>query len=1033
MGASELFIRRPVATTLLAIGLCIAGMVAYAFLPVASLPNVELPTIRVSASRPGADPTTMATTVAAPLERRLGEISGVTEITSSSSLGLTNITVQFDLNRRIEAAARDVQAAINAAAADLPSDLPNRPTFRKVNPSAAPIMVLALTSDTLLSSAVYDAADSVLIQRISQIEGVAEATLSGSEQPAIRVRVDPHAIASMGISLEDVRSAIVNAAAIGPVGSFQAGGQGVVIATNDRLSAAEQYQPIVVRAANGTVVRLSSIASVEAGVRSNRQAGWLGDRPAVLVSIFKQADSNVIETVDRVRALLPALRQWLPAGIQITVLSDRTATIRASVQHLHLTLAASIALVMMVVLMFLRRLAATIAAGVTIPLSLAGTFVGMWAVGFSLDNVSLMALIISVGFVVDDAIVMIENWRRKLDAGMPPLPAAIAGAREIGFTVVSISVSLVAVFLPLLFMSGVIGKVFSEFALTLTFAIAVSAVVSLTVTPMLCGHFATRRPARATGTPSMMDRALAGTIRLYGRGLRWSLRHGFTMVAVTLATIVATVWLYATAPKGFFPQDDTGLMFGFSWASPDISFEAMAPLQRRASQIVAEDPAVALVGAFVGGGMFSGSVNRGQMFISLKSLEERRVSAAEVAARLRRRLATLPGIQVYVFPVQDLRFGGRQANSSLQLTVWGPDLDEVHRWAPRVLARLERVPGLVDVSSDRQEGGLQANVTIDRMAAARLGVNVQNVDATLNNAFAQRQVATIYAARNQYRVILEIDPRYQRDPSTLQNLYVGSAGGAQVPLTSVARVTRSLAPLSVHHQGQYPAVTISYALDLGVALGDVAARIDQAVAELHLPDTLRVDPAGDALAARRGATDQMILIITALLVIYIVLGVLYESLIHPITILSTLPSAGIGALLALRLTGTELSVIALIGILLLMGIVKKNAIMLVDFAIEGQRKRGLAPEQAIYQACIERFRPIIMTTLTAMLGAIPLVVGSGSGAELRRPLGITVIAGLLLSQLITLYTTPTIYLAFERLRLKRARRRAALAESAALN
>ena len=1028
MAASEHFIRRPVATTLLAIGLCIAGMIAYAFLPVASLPNVELPTIRVSATRPGADPATMATTVAAPLERRLGEISGVTEITSSSSLGLTNITIQFDINRRIDAAARDVQAAINAAASDLPTDLPVRPTFRKVNPSSAPILVLALTSDTLLSSAVYDAADSVLIQRISQIDGVAEASLSGSEQPAIRVRVDPFAIAAMGISLEDVRNAIVNAAAVGPVGSFQAGGQGVVIATNDRLSTAEQYQPIVVRAANGTVVRLSSIASVEAGVRSNRQAGWLGDRPAVLVSIFKQADSNVIDTVDRVRALLPELRQWLPAGIQITVLSDRTATIRASVQHLHLTLAASIALVMMVVLMFLRRLAATVAAGVTIPLSLAGTFVGMWAVGYSLDNVSLMALIISVGFVVDDAIVMIENWRRKLDAGLPPLQAAIVGAREIGFTVISISVSLVAVFLPLLFMGGVVGKVFSEFALTLTFAIAVSAVVSLTVTPMLCGHFATRSSAvRPTGGPRITDRALAGTIRIYGRGLRWSLRHGFTMVALTIATMVATVWLYVSAPKGFFPQDDTGLMFGFSWASPDISFEAMAPLQRRASAIVAEDPAVALVGAFVGGGMFSGSVNRGQMFISLKPLEERRVSAAEVAARLRRRLATIPGIQVYVFPVQDLRFGGRQANSSLQLTVWGPDLDEVHRWAPRVLARLERVPGLVDVSSDRQEGGLQANVTIDRMAAARLGVNVQNVDAALNNAFAQRQVATIYAQRNQYRVILEIDPRHQRDPSSLQNLYVGSAGGAQVPLTSVARVTRSLAPLSVQHQGQYPAVTISYALDLGVAFSDVAARIDQAVAELHIPDTLRVDPAGDALAFRRGLIDQMILIVTALLVIYIVLGVLYESLIHPITILSTLPSAGIGALLALRLTGTELSVIALIGILLLMGIVKKNAIMLVDFAIEGQRKRGLSPEQAIYEACIERFRPIIMTTLTAMLGAIPLVVGSASGAELRRPLGITVIAGLLLSQLITLYTTPTIYLAFEKLRLRREARRAAAA------
>lgn len=1018
MNATAFFIRRPVATTLLSLGLLLAGLIAYFNLPVANLPNIDLPTIRVSASRPGADPQTMATSVAAPLERRLAEIAGVVEITSSSSLGTTNITVQFDLSRSIDAAARDVQAALNAAAADLPSDLPNRPTFRKVNPAAIPVMILALTSDTMLASEVYDAADSVLAQRIAQIQGVAEVTVSGGEQPAVRVRVNPAALVSMGLAMEDVRQAIVAASAIGPVGNLDGGINGAVLATNDRLSTAEDFRAVVVRARNGTVVRLGDVATVEPGVRSNRQAGWLGDRPAVLMSIFRQADANVIETVDRVNAILPDLQRWVPEGVRVTVLSDRTTTIRASVDHLQFTLGVSVALVMLVVLLFLRNVAATAAAGVTIPLSLAGTFIGMWAVGFSLDNLSLMALIISVGFVVDDAIVMIENCTRNLEAGLSPMDAAIKGAREIGFTVLSISISLVAVFIPLLFMGGVMGRFFNEFALTLTFAIAVSALVSLTTTPMICGHFVRRNRPRAPGAVGRFgDLVLADIMWLYEAGLRWSLRHQVVMVLATLGMVGLTGWLYVTTPRGFFPQDDSGLLFGFSQAAPDISFEAMLAHQRRASAIVGADPAVSAVGAFVGGGGFSGAVNRGQMFIALRPPSER-PSAVVVAARLRRQLAQLAGVNVFVFPVQDVRIGGRQSSSQYQLVLWSPDFEELYRWAPRVLERLRAVPGLVDVNSDRQQGALQADVTIDRLAASRLGVRVQDIDAALNNAFSQRQVATIYAARNQYRVVLELDPRYQRDPSTLDQIYVPSRSGAQVPLRAVASFGRSLMPLSVNHQGQFPAVTISYNLDEGVVLGEATARIQQAVAEMLPPDTLHIEGAGDTRAFAQGQSDQVILVITALLAIYIVLGVLYESLIHPIIILSSLPSAGIGALLALRVTGVEVTIIALIGILLLMGIVKKNAIMLVDFAIEAERKRGLTPERAIYQACLERFRPITMTTLTAMLGAVPLIIGSGAGAEVRRPLGITVIGGLLLSQFLTLYTTPTIYLVFERMRAR---------------
>ena len=807
MNFSYPFIRRPVGTTLLAIGLLLIGIVAYHFLPVASMPTIEFPTIRVSASRPGADPAIMAATVAAPLERRLGEIAGVTEITSTSSLGNTNITIQFDLNRKIDGAARDVQAALNAALTDLPGDLPTLPTFRKVNPSATPILILALTSKNTLPSYLYDVADSIIAQRIAQIDGVAEVTVSGAEQPAIRIRVNPVAIASMGVSMEDVRTAVANANSASPLGTFDGPDLARTIASNDQLRSPSQYRAIVVKAnPDGTVVRLGAIASVEAGVRNSRSAAWFNLQPSVLLVITKQADANVIDTVDRINELLPELKRWIPADTEIQVLSDRTLTIRASVLDMQLTLVATIALVMMVVFLFLRRLAATIAAGVTVPLALAGTFALMWVAGFSIDNISLMALAVAVGFVVDDAIVMIENVFRNLEQGMTPLRATIEGARQIGFTVISISASLIAAFIPLFFMGGVVGRLFTEFSMTLAFAIVISTAVSLSVTPMICAHFVRAGPSRdATWLDRAVEGVLSRTVSAYMRSLDVVMRFRFLTLLVFIATIALTVGLYIKMPKGYFPQDDTGLIFGGTRAAPDISFEAMKELQQRATQIVLSDPAVKAVGSSVGASGWNASVNNGRLFISLKPPSERPgVTSQTVINRLRPKLLDVGGMRVFMFPAQDLRGGGRQSSSAYQYTLWSPNLDELLANVPKVVARVQTLPELVDVTTDREQNGLQANVVIDRQDAARYGVKIQDIDNALNNAFAQRQISTIYSARNQYRVVLEIDPLFQRDPSDLTRLYVAGANGVQVPLSSVARIERGLAPLVINHQGSFP-------------------------------------------------------------------------------------------------------------------------------------------------------------------------------------------------------------------------------------
>jgi multidrug efflux pump len=1017
MSFSELFIRRPIGTTLLAIGLLLAGVVAYGFLPVASMPSIEFPTIRVSASRPGADPSVMAATMAAPLERRLGEIPGVTEITSSSSLGSSRITIQFDLDRSIDGAARDVQAALNAAATDLPGDLPTLPAMRKVNPSAAPVMILALTAPTLQASTLYDVADTLIAQRIAQIEGVAEVTVNGAEQPAMRIRVNPVAVASMGLNAEDVRAAISNANSLTPLGTFEGADLARTIGSNDQMRAVRDYQNLVVKAANGTVVRLGDIARVEQGVRNTRSAAWFNAQPSVLLVITKQADANVIDTVDRVREMLPELKRWIPADIEISILSDRTTTIRASVLDMQLTLVATIALVMMVVFLFLRRLAATIAAGVTVPLALAGTCALMWVAGFSINNISLMALAVSVGFVVDDAIVVIENVFRNLEKGMSPMRAAIEGARQIGFTVLSISISLVAAFTPLLFMGGVVGRLFSEFSLTLTFAIAISTVVSLTLTPMICAHFVKAPPSPdATWFDRAVEKVLHRSAAFYASTLDVVLRHRWLTLLVFVLTIALTVVLYVKTPKGFFPQDDTGLIFGGTRAAPDISFEAMKELQQRATQIVLSDPAVAYVGSSVGASSWNASVNNGQLFISLKPPRERgNISSQQVINRLRPKLLDVGGMRVFMFPAQDVRAGGRQSSSSLQFTLWSSDFDELMRQVPRAVAKMQALPELADVTTDREQNGLQANVVIDRLAASRLGVRIQDIDNALNNAFAQRQISTIYSDRNQYRVVLEVDPAFSRDPSDLAQVYVEGAGNAQVPLSAVARIEKTLAPLVINHQGQFPAVTITYNLAPNVAMQAASAAIDKAVAELHMPDTIRTEFAGDAKAYQRSVGAQPLVILAALLTIYIILGVLYESLAHPLTIISTLPSAGLGALLALQIFRADLTLIAFIGIILLIGLVKKNGIMMVDFALAAERQEGLPPAQAIREACLARFRPIMMTTLAAMLGAVPLIIATGPGSELRRPLGMTIIGGLIVSQVLTLYTTPVIYLLLDRL------------------
>jgi hydrophobe/amphiphile efflux-1 (HAE1) family protein len=1017
MNFSRPFIERPIGTTLLAFGLLLVGIVAYRFLPVSSLPSVEFATINVSASRPGADPETMAATVAAPLERRLGEIAGVNEMTSVSSLGSSRISIQFNLSRSLDGAARDVQAALNAAATDLPSDLPTLPRFKKSNPSAAPILILALTSKTIPPSDLYDAADTVIAQRISQVDGVAEVTVAGAEQPAIRVRVNPMLLSSIGLSVEDVRLAITNANALAPLGIIDGERQAIALESNAQLRTLEDYRNIVIKMTNGNVARLSDVATVEQSNRNSRAAAMFNAQPAILLIITKQRDANVIDTVDGIKELLPEIKRWIPPGIDISVLSDRTGTIRASVFDMQVTLGLSVVLVMLVVYVFLRRPTPTLAAGITVPLSLAGTCAAMWCAGFSVNNLTLMALAVSVGFVVDDAIVMIENMFRNLEAGMRPMRAALDGARQIGFTVISISVSLIAAFIPLLFMDGVVGRLLREFSVTLVFAIAVSTVVSLTVTPMICAHFVRSGPSPdATRLDRIVEAVMGWLVAGYMRTLNAVLHHRLLMGIVMLATIAVTVNLYVKTPKGYFPQDDTGLVFGSTRASPDVSYDTMLKLQRQALDIVLADPAVAAVGSSVGASGFNASVNQGRMFISLKPLAERDgLTTQRVIDRLRRSLSSVQGIDVFMNPSQDIRVGARQGRAQYQLTFWSPEFDTLYTWLPKIVERLGRVPGIVDVSSDREQGGLQTNIVIDRQMAAQLGVRIQDIDSALNNAFAQRQISTIYTQRNQYRIVLEVDPRFQRDPSDLAHVFVPGRNGAQVPLSSLVRVDKALAPLVVNHQGPFPAVTVTYNLKPEATLDEATQAIREAIAELRMPDAIRAEAAGDAKAFAQQATTQPLLIIAALISVYIVLGVLYESLAHPLTIISTLPSAGLGALIALRFAGMELSVIALIGIILLIGIVKKNGIMLVDFALEQERHHGLSPERAILEAARERFRPILMTTFAALLGAVPLAIGVGPGSELRRPLGIAIIGGLVVSQVLTLYTTPIIYLLLDKL------------------
>jgi hydrophobe/amphiphile efflux-1 (HAE1) family protein len=1019
------FIRRPVGTTLLATAIFLIGAVAYFFLPVASVPSVDFPAIAVTAGRPGADPETMAATVAAPLERRLARIASINQLTSSNSLGSTSIVAMFDIDRNIDAAARDVQAAINAAATDIPGDLPTLPSFRKFNQSSTPIMVLALTSKTLPTSAVYDAADSVIAQRLSQIPGIGEVRVAGAEQPAIRIQVDPARLATMGLSMDRVASAVVSANVTAPVGALEGGATAMTLEVDDRLATPEDYRKIVVSSTNGAVVKLGDIATVERGSRNRLAAGWFNGQPAVLLVITKQANANVIAAVDRVKELLPQLQAWMPSGIDVAIMSDRTQTIRASVAEIQRTMMVTIGLVMAVVFVFLRRATPTFAAGVTVPLSLVGACAAMWAAGFSANNFSLMALTIAVGFVVDDAIVMIEAIESNVERGMGRLEAALAGARQIGFTVISISLSLIAVFAPLLFMGGIMGRLLREFSFTLAFAILISTVVSLTVTPMICAHMPSR-PRPSTRFDKAVEGALAVTSRLYARSLRPVVDHPWiTLVAIVL-TIAATVHLYTVIPKGNLPEDDIGFLNGSAEAAPDVSFAEMSRLQKAVVAVAKEDPDVKNVASFIGPGRPGSASNEGRLFVALKPMGERQSSSFDVISRLRKAFARIAGVDVSLVPSQDVRIGGRSSKAQFQFTLTANSVDELSEWTPKLIARLRRASELVDVSSDAQQGGLSAKVVIDRTAASRMGVAISSIDQALNSAFGQRQDSIIYTERNQYRVIVEAPLSRQRDPRDLEGVYVAAADGTQVRLDALAHVERSLTPLVVNHQGVSPASTITYNVAPGHTLEAANAAVLAATRELRLPASVQADFAGDAKELSKMASGVALLVVAALLAVYIILGVLYESLVHPVTIISTLPSAGLGALLALQAFGVEFTIMALIGILLLIGIVKKNGIMLVDFALQAERERGLSPHDAALEAAVERFRPILMTTLAALLGALPLAFATGVGAEMRRPLGITIVGGLLLSQAMTLYTTPVIYLLMSKL----TRRRAAVAGTA---
>jgi multidrug efflux pump len=1014
MNISEPFIRKPVGTTLLLIAIGLAGATAFRLLPVSPLPQVDFPTISVSAGLPGASPETMASAVATPLERQFGRIASVTEMTSSSSLGSTNITLQFDLNRNIDAAARDVQAAINAARGYLPANLPSNPRYRKVNPADSPIIMIALTSDVLDKGHIYDAASTIMAQKLAQVPGVGQVNVGGSSLPSVRVELNPTALNKYGIGLEQVRTTLATANANTPKGHFSDGHQMWEVGTNDQIFHAEDYAPLIVSYRGVSAVRLRDIADVKDSVEDLRNAGYANGKPSILVIINRQPNANIIDTVDRIRALLPQLMAEMPQSIDMRVAMDQTVTIRASVHDVEKSLILSVILVILVVFVFLRNVRSTFIPSIVVPVSLVGTFGVMYLLDYSLDNLSLMALTISTGFVVDDAIVVIENITRYLEMGLNPFHAALKGASEIGSTVLTMSISLVAVFIPLLLMGGIVGRLFREFAVTLSVAIAVSMVVSLTATPMMCAHLL-KTQHEHNWLYRTSERAFEAVVNLYGRTLTLVLRHSFVTLLILLATIGMNVYLFIHVPKGFFPQQDNGRMGGSIVADQDTSFQAMDKILLPMVKIVAADPAVDTVNGFCGGGgPGGGAANSARMFISLKPLQERNISADQVIARLRPKLAHVPGATLFLQASQDIRVGGRFSAAQYQFTMRGDNIQDLIDYAPKMYQELRTVPIIADVNSDQQNHGLQAMVTYDRDTAARFGISPQLIDATLYDAFGQRQVSTMYTTLNQYHVIMEAAPQYWQDPEFLKQIYVRSPGGQQVPLSTFAHFSRATAPLSISHQGLFPAVTISFNLLPGVALGDAVTAIMGAAREVGLPPTIQTMFSGTAQAYQDSLGSEPILIAAALATVYLVLGVLYESYVHPITIISTLPSAGVGALLALMLTKTDLSVIAIIGIILLIGLVKKNAIIMIDFALQTERLENKSSRDAIFEACLLRFRPIMMTTMAAMLGAVPLALGTGTGSELRRPLGITIIGGLIVSQALTLYTTPVVYLYFDR-------------------